>query len=199
MNFYLASQSPRRIELLRENGYIFKTISPDCDEKSFLIKDPKKLVKTLSFEKAHSIRDKLKKDFIVLSADTVVYVPHKKLILNKPEVNHAAEKMLELLSSKLHHVYTGYCVLKIKKGEISKIKQRVVCTNVYFKKILKSEINYYLKKYKPLDKAGAYGIQDYGGYFVQKIKGSYWNVVGLPLAEVMLDLKKFGILSVRDK
>jgi septum formation protein len=195
MNFYLASQSPRRAFLLKEYGYSFKKIKTICDEESFDFKNPQVLVKKLSFEKAQSSLSVIKKDAVVLSADTTVYEPQKKIILNKPINFKDAFRMLKTLSGKSHFVYTGYTIVFLKNNLIKKKITRAIKTEVFFKKISDKEITYYIKNFRPMDKAGAYGIQDFGGFFVRKIIGSYTNIIGLPLAEVCEDLAYFGVHS----
>ncbi len=178
----LASNSPRRKELLSLLGYNFKVIPADCDE-NINIKNPKKLVKELSFKKAKCIKADM--NDIVIGSDTVVAIKNK--ILGKPKDTEDAFNMLNVLSGKTHTVHTGITVIKnnicITKCISSKVK---------FRKITHQEILDYIKTNEPMDKAGAYAVQGKGSAFVKSIKGDYFSIVGFPCSYVDLLLKKFG-------
>ena len=133
---------------------------------------------------------------LILTADTVVIAPSseeqndqegKGIILGKPKDAADASRMLEMLSGKTHHVVTGVCITSLEKQ-----RQFSVVTEVTFKKLSKEEIDYYVGHYKPFDKAGAYGIQEWIGYIgCTSLKGSYFNVMGLPVQRIYEELKKF--------
>ena len=135
-------------------------------------------------------------ELLILTADTVVIAPSseeqndqegKGIILGKPKDAADAIRMLEMLSGKTHHVVTGVCITSLEKQ-----RQFSVVTEVTFKKLSKNEIDYYVEHYKPLDKAGAYGIQEWIGYIgCTSLKGSYFNVMGLPVQRIYEELKKF--------
>ena len=135
-------------------------------------------------------------ELLILTADTVVIAPNseeqndqegKGIILGKPKDAADASRMLEMLSGKTHHVVTGVCITSLEKQ-----RQFSVVTEVTFKKLSKEEIDYYVGHYKPFDKAGAYGIQEWIGYIgCTSLKGSYFNVMGLPVQRIYEELKKF--------
>lgn len=135
-------------------------------------------------------------ELLILTADTVVIAPSseeqndqegKGIILGKPKDAADAIRMLEMLSGKTHHVVTGVCITSLEKQ-----RQFSVVTEVTFKKLSKNEIDYYVEHYKPFDKAGAYGIQEWIGYIgCTSLKGSYFNVMGLPVQRIYEELKKF--------
>lgn len=135
-------------------------------------------------------------ELLILTADTVVIAPSseeqndqegKGIILGKPKDAADASRMLEMLSGKTHHVVTGVCITSLEKQ-----RQFSVVTEVTFKKLSKEEIDYYVGHYKPFDKAGAYGIQEWIGYIgCTSLKGSYFNVMGLPVQRIYEELKKF--------
>ena len=181
MAIILASQSPRRKEILTNLGIDFKIIVSDADETCYE-KDPVKLVEILAERKANAISDQITENDTIIAADTVVVLGDK--ILGKPKDRRDAENMLTILSNNVHKVITGICV---KKGDNSIVSHDI--TYVYFKKLSKDTIGNYLSTNEYIDKAGSYAIQGIGGSFVEKIEGSYTNVVGLPeeLAIKLLD------------
>jgi len=141
------------------------------------------LVKRLSIEKLNTALLKIKKG-IVIAADTIVVID--KLILGKPKNRIDAKRILKKLSSKTHTVYTGFTIYN---SENSKVITDYEKTQVTFRKISETEIDDYISTGSPMDKAGAYGIQDdFGAVFIEKIDGCYYNVVGLPLAKLYLSL-----------
>ena len=172
MGIILASQSPRRKEILQANGIEFKIIVSDADETCFE-KDPARLVEILAERKAAAVSCKASSDDVILSADTIVICDD--VILGKPKDRRDAENMLNLLSGNEHRVITGVCV---QMGDKKLISHDV--THVHFKQLTSYEIDEYLDSGEYVDKAGSYAIQGLGGKFVEKIDGSYTNVVGLP-------------------
>lgn len=185
----LASQSPRRKELLEKIGIKFDVEVSSYKESHEHDLKPQKLAEFLSLQKAKDVA-KNHKDAIVIAADTFVVFENE--ILGKPHTKSKAIKMLGKLSGKAHLVITGFTVLDSKTGKTSTAS---VITKVYFRKMTKKEINDYAESGEPLDKAGGYGIQGKGGIFIEKIDGDYFNVVGLPLCALMNELKNFDILT----
>ena len=178
----LGSKSPRRIELLKLMGLNFKVRQLNIDETYPKSLSPIKTALFLSRKKANSY--KIDNHDILICADTIVYI--KNLILEKPKNRNEAYKMLEKLSNKRHFVVTGVTI-KTTKKEISFYERSLV----FFKKILKKEIQFYIEHYNPLDKAGGYGIQDWIGLIgIKKIAGSFYNVMGLPTLKVYEELNK---------
>ena len=165
---FVATSSPRRIKLLSDFGFRVKIVKA-CFEVSDS-NDPEKR----AIEKATSKIECLKMDGIIVGFDTVVAVSGK--ILEKPESLEDARKMILELSNKWHDVITG---MAIKKDNL--VRKYSVITRVKFVEIQEELIDIAFLKYNPLDKAGAYGIQDFSGIFVEKIEGDYYNVVGLPV------------------
>ncbi len=191
---YLASQSPRRKQLLKQIGIKFKSFSVDLDEIISDDETPIAAVKRLSFEKLE-LAEKTKSDGILITADTIVVL--NKNIIGKPKNNKDAVSILSELSNNTHFVYTGYA---IKNSVTKKIIIDYEKTSVTFRELSKKEIKDYVAEGSPMDKAGAYGIQDdYGAVFVSKINGCYYNVVGLPLSKVFESLNKVIWLSDKIK
>ncbi|HMQ00018.1 MAG TPA: Maf family nucleotide pyrophosphatase [Cyclobacteriaceae bacterium] len=182
----LASSSPRRQFLLREAGLSFKVVKPESDESFPADMPPAQVAKYLASKKAEMFRLTIR-DEVLITADTVVI--HQDQILNKPADEAEAFEMLKKLSGKTHTVMTGVCLLSAEK-EISFDDTSLVS----FVALNDEEIRYYIKNYKPFDKAGAYGAQDWIGMVgIEKIEGSYFNVMGLPMHRLYQELKKFGI------
>lgn len=185
----LASESTRRVDILRMLGIPFSIVPPDIDESRKHDETPKEYALRISYEKAHKVGMYFP-DKWVIGADTIVV--YKGRILGKPKNEEEAFAMLQLLKGKWHKVITGFCVLNIAK----KITYRdAVETRVFMKDLLDQEIMKYIGTSEPLDKAGSYAVQGRGGYMVKEIKGSYSNVVGLPICEVSEVLLSLGVLS----
>lgn len=186
MKLYLGSQSPRRKELLSFLGYDFEVVSINCEENypSNIATD--KVAGYLSELKANAFKN-LEKSEILLTADTIVALGNQ--ILGKPKNIEEAKKMLEQLSGKIHQVYTAI-TLKTKDKMITKTD----VANVEFLDISEKEIDFYIDKYQPLDKAGAYGIQEWIGMTkIAKINGNFYTIMGLPTTmvyEVLEEIKK---------
>ena len=189
----LGSTSPRRKELLQKAGILFTVAAPDIDETPLKKESPQKMVQRLSLEKAKEVVRLVnqEKDFFVLSADTTV-VSDRGKNLGKPTDRADALKMLKSLQGRSHFVFTAYAILKIKDGKIVKKVSKLVKTTVTFRKMDVKELNAYLDLGESMDKAGAYGAQAAGMMLISKINGSYTSVIGLPLSEVLSDLKKIG-------
>lgn len=188
MNFnhslILASNSPRRKQLLEEAGFKFKVKTKETDESFPLDLPVIQIARYLAEKKADAFLEELG-EAIIITADTVVICDQSSLA--KPADKEEAAAMLKKLSGKKHQVVTGICLLNHKK----RVSFEVI-TDVFFKVLSEEEINYYLENYKPYDKAGAYGIQEWIGLIgIEKINGSYYNVVGLPVQRVYEELKRF--------
>lgn len=185
----LASESTRRVDMLRMLGIPFSIVPPDIDESRLKEETPKEYALRVSYEKANKV-GRYFPDKWVIGADTIVV--YKGRILGKPRNEKEAFEMLQLLKGKWHKVITGFCVLNIAR----KIAYRdAVETRVFMKDLLDGEIMKYIGTSEPLDKAGSYAVQGRGGYMVKEIKGSYSNVVGLPICEVSEVLLSLGVLS----
>jgi len=185
----LASKSPRRKALLEQASVTFDIIISSIDEDNIVEEDPVKLVSALSRLKADDIAQKNPGRW-VLGADTIVCL--EKSILGKPDSQDHAGQMLRSLSNREHKVHTGITLLCREKN---KIITEVVTTDVLFKKLSEKEIAWYINTKEYTDKAGAYAIQGKSSFFIKKIKGSYTNVVGLPLCEVMSHLISENIIK----
>lgn len=180
----LASNSPRRKELLAGLDIDFSIrIIPDIDESYPHSLKGKEIPLYISEKKAAAYIETMQDSDLIITADTIVYADSKAL--GKPVTDEEACEMLRLLSGRQHEVITGVCVLsKSKKISFSST------STVFFSVLTEDEINYYVKKYKPLDKAGAYGIQEWIGYVgVNALNGSYFNVMGLPIQRLYEILK----------
>lgn len=182
----LASASPRRKQLLEGLGLKFEVRPVEADESKW----PEDLKAEqipiyLARHKAESYSYPIGDSDLLITSDTVVWCENK--VLNKPLNEEDALRMLTELSGKMHEVFTAVCLR-------SKEKQKLFydCTKVYFKKLSSEELLYYIRHYKPFDKAGAYGAQDWIGLVgVERIEGSYFNVMGLPVHKLYEELKNF--------
>jgi septum formation protein len=183
----LASASPRRRELLQKIGLKFEVDASNCAEEIDPALVPEELVRRISIDKAKAVASR-HKNAVIIAADTIGVIG--KRVLGKPHTAAEARKMLAQISGKAHLVITGLTVLDT---ATDKTITKTVTTKVYIKKLTRAEIDAYVATGEPLDKAGAYGIQGLGAVIVEKIKGDYYNVVGLPLSALMEVLKEFGI------
>lgn len=184
----LASQSPRRKELLEQLGYHFTCLPADIDESVLAQENPEQYVSRLAIEKARVIAKQYDESVVVLGSDTsVVFGTH---ILGKPASLDECIAILSMLSGQTHQVITAVAVVKGERTEVF-----VVRTEVDFKVLTEQEISRYWYTGEPQDKAGAYGIQGIAGQFVKQIRGSYSAVVGLPLYETSQLLSLFGVHS----
>ncbi len=182
----LASQSPRRHNLLQAIGIDFDIMVNHDQEEAYpanLSKD--KIPEYLARHKSMAVMGKMPEKTILITADTIVWFNNK--IVNKPRDARDAVKMLEELSGNCHEVITGVC-LRSDRGE----RTFRASTLVYFVQLTRKEIEWYVENFKPFDKAGAYGIQEWIGYVgVEKIEGSYFNVMGLPIQKLYHELIEF--------
>ncbi len=185
----LASKSPRRRYLLKQAGLSFSVIPSSIDETSVPISSPETYVKALSEAKAENVSIKYPEKWVI-GADTIVL--KDDAILGKPDSKAQARAMLKQLSGQTHQVLTGYAICcKSKNRKYSE----TVKTHVLFKSLTDKEIEWYIHTKEPFDKAGAYAIQGLGTFLVKSINGSYTNVVGLPVCEVIEILIKEGVLG----
>jgi septum formation protein len=183
----LASNSPRRKALLEQIGLKFKVDNRVQEETGVTGLEPSRLVENISLRKAESVA-KYYNDAVIIAADTIGVIDGK--IIGKPHTAPEAAAMLVLLSGRAHAVITGFTVLDaLTHAAVT----RSITTTVYFKKLTDVEIQAYVKTGEPLDKAGAYGIQERGALLVERIEGDYSNVVGLPLAALANVLKEVGV------
>ena len=182
----LASNSPRRRELLAGLGIEYETVSlPDIDESYPSGLKGGEIPAYISKKKAESYKSMMTEETLLITADTIVWLDGK--VYGKPSDEKEAEEMLRQLSGNTHTVYTGVTLT-------TKEKERTftVATDVKFAELSPEEIEYYVRKYSPLDKAGAYGVQEWIGYIgVESINGSYYNVMGLPMQRLYRELLKF--------
>lgn len=186
MKYILASQSPRRRELLARTGLEFEVIPSDVDEK--ITKIPSDVVMELAHQKAENVYGKITdlNDYTVIGSDTIVV--YRDEILGKPVDKQEAYDMLSMLADRTHQVYTGVSLIQKKNGE-KKTKTFFVQTDVTLYPIDKEDLHRYVESKDPMDKAGAYGIQGNFAIHVKEIKGDYNNVVGLPIGRVYQELK----------
>jgi septum formation protein len=182
----LASKSPRRQYLLKELGIDFEIIADTETDESYppelsRHEIPVYLAEMKADRAMASVPDKT----LLITADTIVWLKGK--VINKPDGYAEALKMLEELSGEVHEVLTGVCLSTKQKRH-----SFYTSTLVYFARLLKEEIRYYVEQYRPYDKAGAYGIQEWIGYIgIERIEGSYFNVMGLPVQELYREMIKF--------
>ena len=187
MDIILASQSPRRRELLERMGLAgFRVVSPDVYEHMEEDLPPAQLVCRLSQRKARAVREQVGDEGLIIAADTVVALDGA--VLGKPADELAAFKMLSTLSGVRHQVYTGLTVLR---GGEEHTEYEV--TDVSFRELTQGEIEDYIRTGEPMDKAGAYGIQGYGALFISGIQGDYYNVMGLPVCRLGQLLETLGV------
>ncbi len=196
----LASASPRRQHLLKEVGLDFTIqVAEGVDEKS--IADTLKLnaeikqewiAETIAKAKAQAVVATLNEPAIVISADTIVVLNDE--IIGKPSDLTDAKLMLRKLSANKHKVVTGVCIIDTEAPSILHLFHDL--TEVYFNRLTSLQIDTYVDNYKPLDKAGAYAIQEWIGLIgIEKINGDYYNVMGLPVAKVMQELERVGVVA----
>ena len=189
--FILASKSPRRSYLLKQAGLEFSVIPSSVDETTVPLSSPETYVRVVAEAKAMDISEKYPHMWVI-GADTIVLIDDR--ILGKPGSESEARAMLNQLSGQIHHVLTGYAICcKAKNRNFSD----TIKTEVSFKNLSEEEIEWYINTGEPFGKAGAYAIQGLGTFIVKSINGSYTNVVGLPVCEVIEFLFKERILNLR--
>jgi nucleoside triphosphate pyrophosphatase len=181
----LASRSPRRQELLRELGLNFEVVIRDWSEEFPEHLRREEIALYIAGEKAKTFKSEIKKNEIVITADTVVWCNNK--VLDKPVDKYDAKRIIREISGNTHEVITGVCLLSATKQTFF-----FSSTKVTFSELTDDEIEYYVDNFRPFDKAGAYGIQEWIGIAAcSRIEGSYFNVMGLPSEQVYSELKRF--------
>lgn len=184
-NFILASKSPRRSELLQSIGIKFKVITKDVVEEYQDNLSKEEIPVFLAELKVQPFLAELESNDLIITADTIVWLKGK--VLGKPKDKKEAIRMLHELSGKQHQVISGVCLTSKRK----QVSFHSIST-VHFKKLTPIEIEYYVSQYKPFDKAGAYGIQEWiGSIGITHIEGSFYNVMGLPIQRLYEEIQKF--------
>jgi len=185
----LASQSPRRKYLLEQVGLTFEVIPSTFDESTVPVELPERYVRKLAESKAQEVASRAPSAWVI-GADTIVLI--NDTILGKPASVGEARRMLVQLSGQTHRVLTGYAILHADKNSLH---SETISTEVVFKTLSTAEIEWYIDTQEPFGKAGAYAIQGLGTFLVKKINGSYTNVVGLPVCEVIEYLITKGVIG----
>lgn len=189
INIILGSQSPRRRELMAGLDIPFTCVTIDADESYPADLKAGDIPMYISRAKARAYASFLKENDLLITSDTIVWLNGE--MLGKPQDEADAKLMLSRLSGQTHEVYTAVCFAD-KNGEL---ETWVDCTKVTFSTLSEEDIDYYVSKYRPLDKAGAYGVQEWIGYVgVTKMEGSYFNVMGFPISRVYATLRELSIL-----
>ena len=190
MNIVLASNSPRRKEILSQLNLNFEVV-PSNFEEILLDMEPIALVKHFAYMKALDVFERLKsnlpEDTYIIGSDTIVYC---NSIMGKPESDEDAYRMLKTLSNKEHQVISGLSIIQCSTGKAITMHES---TKVWIRALEDREIISYISSGEPVDKAGSYAIQGIGSLFVEKIQGCYFNVVGLPVNKLFKIMKQFGI------
>lgn len=182
----LASQSPRRRELLKGLDIDFRIEVIDVDESYPNDMMGVEIPMYLAEKKANAYRSIMQDNTLLITADTIVW--HEGRVMNKPANEAEARQMLTKLSGKTHQVITGVCISSLRKRRVFH-----VISEVRFARLTDAEIDYYLDNYKPYDKAGSYGVQEWIGFVgVEHINGSYFNVMGLPVQRLYNELKRWA-------
>ena len=196
MRFILGSQSPRRYELMSGLDIPFTVVNIDADESYPVALRADEIPVYISKRKAEAYMSRLKEDELLITADTIVWINGQELsdvsaspvdmVLGKPKDAADAARMLRILSGHTHQVYTAVTFARL-GSEMDTVYD---CTDVTFKRLTDEEIDYYVSHYRPFDKAGAYGVQEWIGYIgVTRMVGSYFNVMGFPIDKVYSYLK----------
>ncbi len=188
-NIILASHSPRRRYLLERAGLAFSVIPSTINEAAFSAGEPARQVQALAEAKANDVGERYPESWVI-AADTIVVVEGQ--VFGKPRCEVDARRMLARLSGRTHQVLTGFCLFSRRRGR--RITESVA-TDVEFKVLSPVEIDWYIRTGEPFDKAGAYAIQGIGTFLVRRINGSYTNVVGLPVCEVIEHLIREGVVG----
>ena len=186
----LASQSPRRAEILRMIGVNFKVDSSNINEEMNQKIEQNEIVMNISKAKAEKISHKYP-DNIIIGADTIVVYNEK--IFGKPKDKNESRKMLKALSGDCHKVITGVTIMNKKLGVLKNFSES---TKVFVQKIPSKQIEFYVNNYNTLDKAGSYGIQEWFSVYIKKINGCYYNVMGLPVSKLYKHLAEIEKLLI---
>ena len=183
----LASESPRRRELLEMIGLSFRVAKSNVEEKFNPRLRARGQAEYLSLQKAQAVAERFV-DAIIIGVDEVVTIDSD--VLGKPDNNESARRMLEKLQGRVHRVITAYTIID---SATKRTLTESVETKVYMRRISRKEMEWYIATGEPFDKAGGYGIQGKGSVFIEKIEGDYFTVVGLPISSLILSLRKFGV------
>jgi septum formation protein len=187
LKLILASKSPRRQALISGLSIPFSVVLYEVEEDFNPADLPQEIARKLAVKKAANYPHELAENEVLITADTIVFID--QTVLNKPANEAEAFAMLQQICGKTHAVYTGVCLKSANKETSFSELSLVTCKN-----LSEEEIWYYIKNYKPMDKAGSYGIQDWFGYTaVEKIEGCYYNIMGLPLSKIYGELKSFTL------
>lgn len=184
-NFILASKSPRRQQLLSQLGIEYTVKVNEAPETFPDGLAAREIPVFIARQKALAVSENMGENNMIIAADTIVWVDNQ--VIGKPKNAGEAKKMLQTLSGNIHQVITGVCLKTI-------VREKTFCTitDVEFKELQEREIDYYIEKYKPLDKAGAYGIQEWIGQAgIVSVRGSYFNVMGLPIQRLYEEIQNF--------
>jgi septum formation protein len=187
MKLTLASASPRRAEILRDAGISFTVLSSAVDETPYAGETPQQMVQRLSAAKAELVAARAVGPAILVAADTTVVLDGQ--LMGKPSSTEDARKMLELLSGRTHSVVTGVTLIRLPEMDR---RQFIETTLVSFTPLSRDDVSRYLATEEPYDKAGSYAIQGHAGRYIPRIEGCYFNVVGLPLARLVENLRELG-------
>ena len=181
----LASKSPRRRQLLSGTGLNYRTVNHDDSEEVFpSVLKREEIPMYLARAKARNYSKLLVPNTLLITADTIVWLDDE--VIGKPAGREDAVNMLMKLSGHMHEVFTGVCIQTIDRESVFHAS-----TKVFFRRLSEEEINYYVSTYEPMDKAGAYGVQEWIGYVaVEHIEGSFYNVMGLPVQKLWCELLK---------
>ena len=188
MRIILASSSPRRKKLLAQMGLQFEVIPSECKENFLPEQSPAEIATKLALDKAKNVSARIQEPALVIGADTIVVRENK--ILGKPKDKDEAYSMLCQLQGQVHQVITGLAVIDTQSGRCLTGYER---TQVELAPLTPQEIKWYISTGEPMDKAGAYAIQGFGGILIKRISGCYYNVVGLPIHRLWVMLKQMGI------
>ncbi len=187
-NLILASQSPQRKNLLKSLGLKFRIVSSQAEELHVITSTCSALVKHNALLKAEDVASRFKKG-VIIGADSLVYLGKRKII-GKPRTLKEAKQILRTLTRQPHWVYTGVAVIDVATGK------RVIDyekTKIFMNPLTDQEIDRYHKCISPLDKAGGFDIEGFGGMFIRRVEGCYFNVIGLPLAKLRQMLKQVDV------
>ena len=183
----LASTSPRRKEILSKTGLEFDVVPSDYEEDMTLDLPPESLAEFLSAGKAHAVASK-NPGAVVIAADTFVVHGHHRL--GKPHTKERAKEMLQMLSGKAHYIVTGVTIVDTDTGQTRSFHEK---THVHVAELSEELIDQYVRTGEPLDKAGAYALQEMGALLIEKTEGDFFNAMGLPLRRLVHELKAFEV------
>lgn len=186
----LASSSPRRKELLEQLGIRFAILPAEVPEIPQAGVSPSEEAQRIACEKAYEVAQKVDDCSVVIGADTMVVINNQ--ILGKPSSSQEAEAMLKTLAGRWHKVITGWCVIRLSD---KLVRKGVSESKVFIRELSDDFVRAYVRSGEPMDKAGAYAAQGIGACMISRIEGSYTNVVGLPLAEVVCALEEIGVIK----